>query len=139
MALLSAGISVESSVVQAFSDAGAWGMTALVLFWYARQREKDNEAFRAREERLTTEIRELQAKRADDAAALQAKRAEDIAAYGIALRSMLDEQNTAFHENARALNGVRELLEMMRAEGYILKRASAQPASENTQQKGSPT
>ena len=29
--------------------------------------------------------------------------------------------------------------EMMRAEGYILKRASAQPASENTQQKGSPT
>jgi hypothetical protein len=116
-ALIALLLTIESSLLSAFSNAGAWGVVGLVLFWYARQREKDIETSRTREETLKNEISQI-----------QQKRVEDIGKYADALRELLSEQHDAIRDSALAMNGVKELLELLRAEGYILKRPSANPA-----------
>jgi hypothetical protein len=106
-------MTVESSLLSAFSNAGAWGMTGLVLIWLTRQREKDLDKSREREDALKTENTEL-----------QQKRVEDIGLYATALREVLTDQHTTIRESALAMNSLRELLERLRQEGYILKRPS---------------
>lgn len=106
-------MTIESSLLSAFSNAGAWGMTGLVLLWLTRQREKDLDTSRRREESLK-----------DANAQLQQKRVDDISAYATALRDIVSEQHDAIRESAISMNGVRDLLELLRQEGYNLKRPS---------------
>jgi hypothetical protein len=112
-------MTIESSLISALSNAGAWGVVALVLLWYARQREKDIETARAREESLKTEN-----------TALQQKRVDDVRIYADALRELVSEQHEVIKESALAMQGLRELLEMMRQEGYSIRKPSSQPTDQ---------
>lgn len=102
---------MESALVGVLSQAGAWGLLVLFVFWWAKeQTTRVTEANDAKEQLQTLLNESVE------------KRVSDVHDYAATLRLVTEQQQDAIRAGAESMTAVTVTLEYLRKDGYALSR-----------------
>lgn len=102
---------MEAALVGVLSQAGAWGLLVLFVFWWAKEQAKRVVEANEGKAQLQSLLNES-----------VGKRVSDVQEYAATLRQVTDQQQEAIREGALSMSAVTVTLEYLRKDGYVMAR-----------------